>query len=150
MKLQRVDARAFLRQFPGDEPGQREIHIVAAKKDVLAYSHAFERQLALLLRYGDEREVRGAAADIEDQNQVAQFHLLAPVPVTLDPRVERRLRLFEQRDIAESGAFGGLQRELTRHGVERRGYGDKHLLLGERRLGKPGVPRPAQVIEIAR
>ena len=31
MELEGIDARAFFRQFAGDEAGQREIHIVATK-----------------------------------------------------------------------------------------------------------------------
>jgi hypothetical protein len=149
MKLQGIDAHAFLRQCSGDEAGQREIHIVAAQQDVLADGHALERQLALLLGHGYKRKVRRAAADIEDQNQIAELYALAPVLVALDPRVECGLRFLEQRDIAEAGPFGGLQGQLARYSVERRGNRDQHLLLSEGRISHLRVPSAAQVVEIA-
>ena len=70
--------------------------------------------------------------------------------MALDPGVEGRLRLFEQRDVAVAGLLGGFLRELARHRVEGGGHGDQHLLLGERRIRHLGVPGVAQVLQILR
>ena len=67
----------------------------------------------------------------------------------LDPGVERGLRLFEQRDVLIAGLFGGLQRQVARHGVERGGHRHQHLLLGERRIGHRAVPGVPQMVQIA-
>ena len=109
VKLQAVELGSLLRQLAFDGAGQREIHVVAAEQDVLADGHAVERQFAIALGDGDEREVGGAAADIDDQDQVAGVDALAPVGVALDPGVEGRLRLFEQNHVAVAGLFGGRQ-----------------------------------------
>ena len=65
--------RAFRRELLGDEARQREIDIVAAEQDVLADGHALELQFAGVLGDGDQGEIGGAAADIDDQDQVADL-----------------------------------------------------------------------------
>ena len=95
----------------------------------------FERQLAIALGDGDQSEIGGAAADIDDQDQVADLDALAPVGVPLDPGVEGGLRLLEQGDVLVAGLSAGFARQLARDGVERCGHGDQHLLLRERRVG---------------
>ncbi len=74
---------------------------------------------------------------------------LAPVGMPLDPGVEGRLRLFEQRDVLIAGLLGGFQRQFARHGIERSRHRDQHLLLGERRVGHAGVPGLAQMLQVA-
>ena len=54
-----------------DELGQGEVHVVAAQEQVVADRLAHEAQLALLLDGLDEAEVGGAAADIDDQAEIA-------------------------------------------------------------------------------
>ena len=58
--------------------GQRQVHVVAAEQDVVADGDAVQLQVALALAHGDQREVAGAAADVDDQDDVARLHLLAP------------------------------------------------------------------------
>ena len=60
------------------------------------------RELAVLFGDGDQGEVGGAAADVDDQDQVADLDLLAPIGMAFDPGVEGGLRLFEQDDVAGS------------------------------------------------
>ena len=50
---------------------EREVHVVAAEQDVLADGDALERELAIRARHGDQAEVGRAAADVADEDQVA-------------------------------------------------------------------------------
>ena len=60
---------------------------------------------------GDQREVGGAAADIDHQHQIAVlFTRSPPVRVALDPCVEGGLRLLEQCHVAVPRGFRGLSR----------------------------------------
>ncbi len=78
--------------------------------------------------------------------------LRQPSPCAVEPGVEGRLRLFEQRHVLEARAVGGAQRQLARLLVERRRHGEQHLLLGERELGPLDAASHAraQVREVAR
>ena len=98
-----------------------------------------------LLGDGDQREVGGAAADIDDQDEVARFDLLAPVRIALDPGVEGGLRFFEDGDFGIAGELGGALRQVTRGGVERSGNGEQHRLVFELGLRMFQVPSRAQV-----
>ncbi len=149
VELQAVEFCSLLGQLRFDGAGQREVHVVAAQQDVLADGNAVERQLAFALGDGDEREVRGAAADIDHQDQVARVDALAPVGMALDPGIERRLRLFEQDHVAVACLLGGRQGELARHGVEGGGHRHQHLLIGEGRVGHFEIPGVAKVLQIA-
>src|SRR6266550_5255635 len=91
---------------------QCQVHIVAAEKNVVANGNAFQYQVAAVLRNGDETEIGSAAANVANQNEVANLDALAPgVALTFQPRVKRRLRLFEQRDLPISGLVGGAARQ---------------------------------------
>ena len=83
---------------------ERQIHVVAAEQDVLADGDAAQRERAALLADRDEAEVGGAAADVAHQHEVADLHALAPgVALRGEPRVERRLRLFEEAHARQAG-----------------------------------------------
>ena len=97
MQLHGIEFGAFGRQLLFQMPRECEIDIVAAKQDMLSHRDAFQREFARLFGYRDQREVRGAAADIDHQNQVANSNALAPIGVPLDPGIERSLRFFEQQ-----------------------------------------------------
>ena len=89
--------------------GERQVHVVAAEKQVVAHRDAAQCQLPALVLDGDEAQVGRPAAEIAHQHQVAGAHLLAPlVAACLDPGVDGGLRLLEQARVAESGAAGGL------------------------------------------
>ena len=67
---------------------------------------------------GDQGEIGGAAADIDDQNQIAFADALAPVVMPFDPRVKGGLRFFEHGDVAEAGGNRGFLGEFARDGIE--------------------------------
>ena len=79
------------------EARQREVHVVAAEQDVLADRDALEGEIAVALGDGDQAEVGGAAADVADEDQVADRDATAPgVAEAVDPRIESSLRFLEQ------------------------------------------------------
>ena len=103
--------------------GQRQIHVVTAEQDVFADADALELKRAGDIGHRNQAEVRGAAADVADQDDVARRHRVAPLPVGLrGPGVEGRLRLLEQRNATQSSGFGGLGRQVSRDLVERGGH----------------------------
>ena len=53
--------------------GHREIHVVAAQQQVFADGDALQLQLTIAFGDGDQSQVCGAAADIDDQNQITWF-----------------------------------------------------------------------------
>jgi hypothetical protein len=79
-QLPGVELAALRRELAGDGIGQRQVHVVAAEQDVLADRDAVQFEVAVAFEHGDQREVAGAAADIDDQDDVARPHLLAPAP----------------------------------------------------------------------
>jgi hypothetical protein len=145
-----VELGAVGLQLACDQVGQREVHVVAAQQDMVADGDAVRFQLAVALEDGDQREVAGAAADVDHQHDVAGLHLLAPAAAAaLDPAVQGRLRLFQQGRAAVAGVarrFGG---QFARARVE--GCGNRHGdgLLVERRFRMRGVPGIADVLEVA-
>ncbi len=127
--------------------GKCQIHVVATEQDVLADADALQLQIAGDIRHGDQAEIGGAAADIAHQNDVAGRHRIAPLPAGLrGPRVEGRLRLLEQRDVAQPGRRRRFGRQAARNLVERGGDRYDDLAVGKaptvcpwpaRRGGKP-------------
>ncbi len=88
-KLPRIGLRALLGELARDGVGEREVHVVAAEQDMLADRHAMQFQIAFALHDRDQREVGRAAAYVDDQDHVADFHLLAPRAVALlNPAIE--------------------------------------------------------------
>ena len=80
---ERRDLPAIERLAPRPRAGlhdvrEREVHVVAAEQDVIADRDAREREAPALLGRGDGREVRRAAADVDDEDHVARLELLAP------------------------------------------------------------------------
>ena len=62
---------------------QSEVHVVAAQQYVVANSHAFQCQFAVLFRNRDEAGIRGAAANVAHENQVADLDSAAPITQSL-------------------------------------------------------------------
>ena len=111
---------------------QRQVHVVAAQQDVVANGDAFQRQFAVLFGNHNEAEIRGAAADVAHQHQVADLDAAAPViTLALQPRIKSCLRLFQQRDLLIAGLFGGAPGQLAGFFVERSGNREQYVLLGE-------------------
>jgi len=121
--------------------GQREVHIVAAQQDVIADRQAGKLHLAPLLGNGDEGKIGGAAADIDDQDDVAFADVVTePLAHSLDPGIKRGLGLFEQGDVFEAGVRGRRERQLARRGIEGGGNGQDDLLSGDG-MTLPAWPR---------
>ena len=122
---------------------------------MLADGLAREHQVAPLVTHGDQCEVRGPAADVADEDDVADFDVLPPaVAVGGEPGVERGLRLLDQRDLPEAGLGRGLARQLPRDCIERRRDGQEDVLvlqaIGGHLAGDPGIPRIAEVLQVGR
>ena len=136
-----------------EQPRQRQIHVVAAEQDVLADGHALERQVAIALVHRNQAEVGGAAAHVAHQHEVAHLHALAPgVALRGEPRVERRLGLFEEAHARQAGLRRCPERQRPGLLVERGGHGHEHLVVGERRVvaAVRVLPRASQVRQVPR
>ena len=150
-----VESLHPLGQGRGHGIGQRQVHVVAAQQDVLADGQARQGQVAPFVGHGDQGEVGRAAADVANQDDVADLDLLPPF-LALDgqPGVERGLRLLEERDVLQPGLGGRFHGQLARDRVERgRDRQEDFLVLepvGGGLAGDSRVPGVAQVLEIGR
>jgi len=80
---------------------------------------ACELEPVALARDADEREIRGAAADIAHQHGLAIGEDPARLGrVARNPGVEGRRGLLEQRNLTQTGFAGGGYRQLARLLVE--------------------------------
>ena len=93
-------ASSFFGSCVGNVMRQRGIDVVAAEQDVIAHRDPLQRDLAVLFLHRDQREIGGAAADVDHQDQIAHADPLAPIRIPLDPGIEGGLRLFQQDDVA--------------------------------------------------
>ena len=96
-----------------------------------------------------EREIGGAAADVDDDGELHSRGAGGHVFLSAEPVVERGLRLFEQVHARNAGELAGRERERARAFVERCGDREDDLLLIERRFGMRAIPRGANVCEKA-
>src|SRR5215469_17219745 len=86
--------------------GKRQIHVVAAQKNVFSDAEPVEFQCAIVVGNSDEAEIGGSAPDVADQDNITRTDQGAPFPTCLrDPGVESRLWLLEQSDFAETGGL---------------------------------------------
>ena len=94
-------------------------------------------------RDANQREIAGAAAHVADQHDLAVEELLARLgQVVGDPGIERRGRLFEQRETLETGIARGHHGQLAGLFVEGGRHGEDDVLLGQRRcLWRGPTPR---------
>ena len=117
--LAAIDLGAFFSETVGDDAGEREIDIIAAQQNVIADGDAVEAELAIRFGDGDQREIRGTAADIDDQDEVADGDAPAPIGVARSRR-KGGLGFFEQvGNVLIAGLLGGLQGELARDGASK-------------------------------
>ena len=124
-----VQFRPPFAEFRRDGVGQGQVHIVAAKKQVIADREPGEREVATLFADFNEREVGGAAADIGNENEIAHGDFISPMfALAVEPGVERGLRFFEQRQMLEAGGPGRFHGEFARGRIERRGHRQDDLL----------------------
>src|ERR1700677_2943854 len=117
----------LLRKLVGDGVRHRGIDVIATEQNVLSYRDPFQPDLAVLILNLNQREIRGAAADVDDQDQIAYPDQFAPIGVPLDPRVESGLWLLPQKDLAISGFSGRPEPQIARDGIERRRHSNQHL-----------------------
>src|SRR5258708_10677887 len=79
-------------EFGLERVGKRQIHVVAAQKNVFPDGDAFELQRAIIVGYGNQAEIGGSATNITDQGKVPRTGPVAPLPSCLrDPGRKRRL-----------------------------------------------------------
>ena len=115
--------------------GEREVEVVAAEDEMLAYRGAEKLALRTAASHFDESEVRGASANVADKDKRALGQRVGTVGGTaFKPRVERCLRFLEQAQPGQAGLPGGFQRQRACAFVEGGGDGQNHLLLFQRRL----------------
>jgi len=150
-RLPRVEPGALFGEAAGHAVGQRQVHVVAAHQQMIAYRKPPKHQLALLFRDPAERQVGRPAADVADQQPVADRQQ-PPPPLARgrQPRIDRRLRLFQQHQApGQSGLQRGLAGQFPGAGVERGRHREHHVLLGGRRAGECRLPGRNQVFQIA-
>ena len=117
---------------------------------MLADGDAVQFEVAVAFEDRDQRKIAGAAAHINDQDDVARPHLLAPAAgALLDPAVERRLRFLEQDHALAACRLGGFGSQFAGCRVEGCGNRDDDFLIHERSRRLRFVPGGAQVREIA-
>ena len=107
MKLHAIELRILRGKILVDVAGKGEIHVVAAQKNVFADRDTLQLKFAVFVGDRDQREVGGAAADVEDQDEIARLHAFAPIGVTLEPGVKGGLRFFEKSHFRKAGQLRG-------------------------------------------
>ena len=141
-------------QFRLGQPGDRQVHVVAAQDQVAADGDPVELDLVTAVpgrSHADQRQVRRPAADVAYQDQLPGSHAVTPiVSVTIDPGVEGGLGLFDQVHAAESRLLRRLNRQLASHLVERSRQRDHDVLFVKRLIGVRVVPSRAEVSQIPR
>ena len=153
-ELKCIDRFSSLLELRLQRVGQREIHVVAAEKNVLADADALDLKVAVLAGDRDQAEVRRASADVAHEHDVARADLLAPVAARLrGPCVKCRLRFLEQHDFSEARGLGRVGGQRARDFIERRRHREHDLARGEipfAALRALGVEKAlAQVFEVA-
>jgi hypothetical protein len=119
---------------------------------VVANGDAFQRQFAVLFGNHNEAEIRGAAAHVAHEDEVADLNSAAPgITLAFKPRVKGSLRLFQQRDVVITGLFGGAPGQLACFFVERSGHSEQHVLFRKSEFSLlprlAAVPHSAQVLQ---
>ena len=118
-----------------DAACQREVKVLASQQQVLADGGALEFDVAAVDVRTHQAEVGGAASDVANQNQFAVAQVLAERVLMLrHPRIERSQRLFQQREVLQSGLSRRFDRQLARFLVERGGHGQHDFLVLEELL----------------
>ena len=142
-RLPGVELHALFGEPAGDVMGQGEVHVVAAHQKMIADGDASQDQFALLFGGADQRQIGRSAADVADQQRIAERKRPPPALAGRgQPGIDGRLRFFEQHQVGrQSGGQRGLACQFAGAGVERGRHGQHHLLLGHRRLGMRRLPR---------
>src|SRR5215469_15139745 len=86
LELVGINAMTFAFEFLLKQSRKGEIHIVAAKQNVLAHGNSLERQVTAFVGDGDQAEVCGSSTDVADQHKIAHLNALTPaVPLAFKP-----------------------------------------------------------------
>src|ERR1051326_8980750 len=108
---------------------ERQIHVVAAEKNVIANRKAREWEIAILFSDGNQGKIRRPAADVHDENDVADVDLFAETVARLfEPGIQRGLRFLQQRHVLKTRVTCCLHRKLSSRGIKGRGHGKDDLL----------------------
>ena len=98
-RLPRIEFNAPLAKQTRHAMGQRQVHVVAAHKQMITYGESLQNQFARHLGDADEREIRGAASHVAHQQLIAQLQLPAPTITHIrQPGVDGGLRFFQQHE----------------------------------------------------
>ena len=126
---------------------KRQVHIVAAQKNVIADGDTRELKIAVFLSDADERKIGCPSADIHDENDVSQFDLLAKTVSSLfQPRIKRRLRFFNQGDVFKTRDLGRLNRQLARCCIKACRNSQYHLAV----IAIRTLESPADMFQVSR
>src|ERR1019366_3262678 len=102
-----------------DATGQCEIEILASQEKVLADGGALKFDVAAVDMRPHQAEIGGATSDVANQDKIEVAKLFAQsVLVHRDPRVEGSQRLFQQRQVLQSGLASRVDRQLAGFLVE--------------------------------
>ena len=100
---------ASARQLRLDVLGKGEVHVVAAEQQMVADRLAEEAELAVLLVRLNQTDVGGAAADVDDQTEIAGPDAGGVLDgMTCEPAIKCGLWLFEEREVSKAGLASGI------------------------------------------
>ena len=112
---------------------------------MLADADAVKIEVAFLLGDRNQAEVRSPATDVADKDDVPGANLRAPVLSGLrSPGVERRQRLLQQNDLAETGGFRSFRGQVSRNVVEGGRDGQHDLRIRQSQILAPSLYRVAE------
>ena len=149
-RLPGVEPGSLLGEAAGDEMGQGQVHVVAAHEEVVSHGHAAEDQLAAFFGHGDQGEVGRAAADVADQERVAELQGPPPAVAAIgEPGVDGGLRLLQEDEIVgQPRRQRRLAGQLAGAGVEGGRHGQHHELFRHRGLGVLDLPGRNHVLQV--
>lgn len=97
----------------------------------------------------NQRKIRGAAADVADQDLLPRSNSRFPiVSVLVDPGVERSLRLLDQDNAWEPRPGSCFDRQLASNFIKRGRQRQDDVLLSERLARKSRIPSIAKMLQI--
>lgn len=82
-KLPVVDRPSLSFEFGLEGIRKRQVHVVAARKNMFSDANAFEFQSPVVIGYRDEAEIGGSAANITDEDNVARADQGTPLSTCL-------------------------------------------------------------------
>ena len=81
------------------------------------------------IEYTDQCKIRRTTPDVANQDALTRSEQLVPISLmAIEPSIERRLRLFDQQHVLQSGSLCGSVRKLPCDLIERSGKRDYDFL----------------------